>query len=641
MKKTLVLAIMAGVMWVSLLDVCAVDYYVDGTGGNDGGLGTINDPWQTIQKAAGTVGPGDTVIVKDGTYTDPAEYNYGCVARFRTAGTSENWITFKSETVHGARIDGQSNTTSTGFQVYDNSAYIRFEGFEFFDFSWFGISTGSTESTSNIYIYNCKIHDIGRVTYSGSCGFAGIYTGSLSGYFTVDRCLFYTIGRNHDSFPPGEDYYNNFVHDHGWYSQGHHHTIKNSIFYNMLSGWAVKIDGYNGTALTGDGWTHKIVNNTFANDGAPYANYCTGLITFYKNPGLANKYRNVVIENNIFYDAVGDEAIEVGPSGKLCGTYSSNLWPVDGGFYVNNNVSNDLYLIQECLEVDITEFSNNIDASAVPIIHNTNPGMTDPENNDFTLASSATYLIDKGITDNAPDEDFAGTLRPYGGGYDIGAYEFPSAPLLQISQSGWNLLCCDSEEMGEVDRPATDSFDGDPDTFWHTEWSLTDPDPCHPHEIQIDLGGFYDICGFRYLPRQDEGAGSENGMIDEYEFYVSSDGDDWGAAVATGTFAKDQTEKTVSFDCKLGRYVRLVALSEVNDGPWTSMTELNVLAVQPDADVNDDGKVNIEDFAVLSVWWDDDGGCVEPGWCSGADFDMSGTVDFTDLAYFVENWLRQ
>ena len=108
----------------------------------------------------------------------------------------------------------------------------------------------------------------------------------------------------------------------------------------------------------------------------------------------------------------------------------------------------------------------------------------------------------------------------------------------------------------------------------------------------------------------------------------------------SGTFANDETEKQVLFDRKLGRCVRLVALSEVNGNPWTTMAELNVLAVQPDSDINDDGKVNIDDFAVLATGWDDDGSCVEPGWCGGSDFNMSGTVDFTDLTYFVENWLR-
>ena len=67
----------------------------------------------------------------------------------------------------------------------------------------------------------------------------------------------------------------------------------------------------------------------------------------------------------------------------------------------------------------------------------------------------------------------------------------------------------------------------------------------------------------------------------------------------------------------------------------------SVSRMPPDSDINDDGKVNLEDFAVLATWWDDDGGCGEPGWYEGADFNMSRTVDMFDLAYFAENWLRQ
>ncbi|MCK4628941.1 MAG: right-handed parallel beta-helix repeat-containing protein, partial [Sedimentisphaerales bacterium] len=57
-----------------------------------------------------------------------------------------------------------------------------------------------------------------------------------------------------------------------------------------------------------------------------------------------------------------------------------------------------------------------------------------------------------------------------------------------------------------------------------------------------------------------------------------------------------------------------------------------------DSDINDDGKVNLEDFAVLATWWDNKNACALSDWCGGADFDMSGTINFFDLAYFVENW---
>ncbi len=51
----------------------------------------------------------------------------------------------------------------------------------------------------------------------------------------------------------------------------------------------------------------------------------------------------------------------------------------------------------------------------------------------------------------------------------------------------------------------------------------------------------------------------------------------WGAPVATGTFANSASEKEVTFAAKLGRYIRLRALTEVNSRPWTSAAEISVL----------------------------------------------------------------
>jgi len=59
------------------------------------------------------------------------------------------------------------------------------------------------------------------------------------------------------------------------------------------------------------------------------------------------------------------------------------------------------------------------------------------------------------------------------------------------------------------------------------------------------------------------------------------------------------------------------------------------------ADLNGDGTVNLEDFAVLASYWMNENVCSLPGWCEGADFNMSRTVDMSDLTYFAENWLRQ
>ena len=81
-----------------------------------------------------------------------------------------------------------------------------------------------------------------------------------------------------------------------------------------------------------------------------------------------------------------------------------------------------------------------------------------------------------------------------------------SAPVFAsalIPQVGWTLKSVDSEETSSLDGAATNAFDGDVSTFWHTQLQGSNPRP--PHRIDIDLGAVHDLDGFRYLPRQDGG----------------------------------------------------------------------------------------------------------------------------------------
>jgi cytochrome c peroxidase len=143
------------------------------------------------------------------------------------------------------------------------------------------------------------------------------------------------------------------------------------------------------------------------------------------------------------------------------------------------------------------------------------------------------------------------------------------SPAPVISKSGWTLYYVDSQETVGENGAATNAFDGNTSTIWHTQWQGASP-PC-PHEIQINLGASYNINGFMYTPR----TAPTNGTIKDYEFYVSADGTNWGTACAAGTFASDQTAKTVTFAFKTGRYIRLRALSEINGNPWTSAVEID------------------------------------------------------------------
>jgi alpha-glucosidase len=121
-----------------------------------------------------------------------------------------------------------------------------------------------------------------------------------------------------------------------------------------------------------------------------------------------------------------------------------------------------------------------------------------------------------------------------------------------IPQQQMRVVSVDSQELVGENGVATNAIDGNPSTFWHSEWyQQTAP---LPHTLTLDLGGQYQVDGFRYLPRQDA---YSNGTIAGYEFYVSPDGTTWDSAVAAGTLAADTSEKTVRFTAKPGRYVRL------------------------------------------------------------------------------------
>lgn len=142
----------------------------------------------------------------------------------------------------------------------------------------------------------------------------------------------------------------------------------------------------------------------------------------------------------------------------------------------------------------------------------------------------------------------------------------------EIPKNLWRLMYVDSEEVNYPGL-ATMSFDGNTETIWHTRWSTGD-DP-YPHEIQISLGDEYRIKQFTYLTRQD----GENGRIKKYEFYISNDSLNWGVPVKIGEFENTAAPQSIDFDTLItGRYIRLVALSEVNGNPWASAAEFSVTA---------------------------------------------------------------
>jgi len=62
-----------------------------------------------------------------------------------------------------------------------------------------------------------------------------------------------------------------------------------------------------------------------------------------------------------------------------------------------------------------------------------------------------------------------------------------------------------------------------------------------------------------------------------YEIYLSTDGKNWGKAVATGEFLNTASLQTASLDTPVtARYLKFVANSEIKGRAWTSAAEIGI-----------------------------------------------------------------
>lgn len=116
-------------------------------------------------------------------------------------------------------------------------------------------------------------------------------------------------------------------------------------------------------------------------------------------------------------------------------------------------------------------------------------------------------------------------------------------------------------------------LDGDPETFWHTEW--TDRQPGFPHELVVGLARPANLAGLILLPRQD---GNRNGWIKDYEVWASSDGQTWLGPVAQGVLPASAQAQQVRFSQPVrAQFIRLVVRSGHARGPWAALAELELV----------------------------------------------------------------
>jgi hypothetical protein len=151
MKRSFLVFLAIAALALSASEAWANTYYVS-TSGNDSNPGSAASPWRTLQHAVDTIAPGDTILVRAGTYP-------GC--RIGNSGQPGAVKTLKADT--GAKVlintPGPGNRHTSNIEIENFDAVVSYwviDGFEVANGPRYGIDIRITEY---ITIQNCFVHD--------------------------------------------------------------------------------------------------------------------------------------------------------------------------------------------------------------------------------------------------------------------------------------------------------------------------------------------------------------------------------------------------------------------------------------------------------------------------------------------------
>jgi len=374
----------------------AAVYYVAPNGG-DANPGTKEKPFRTIVKGVGSLAPGDTLYLRQGTYPEAIT-----VKTAIKSGTSwTNVVTIASHPDETATMRppvGRYNVVDfNGSQKYIVFDRIVFDAINCQDnvihlgktVSYIKFSNGEMKNAphqgaliqgpSHQFV-NMKIYDNGRTK-------------------TYDHGLYITSSNN---LVEGSEIYHNAAYGVHIYngSSGSENTANNNIvrsnrIYDNGRLGGISIYGI----ILGSGNGNVAYNNLIW--GNP-----NGIQVRYKAPIGTQIYNNTIYGNDNY--------------GILIGSNSQNTLVKNNIIYKNGPANNSTIIRNDGIG---TFLSNNL---------STDPQFVDAEAGDFTLKSGSS-AIDKGVGIGMVDDDFAGLPRPQGSTYDIGAYEYKKTTLLAPS----------------------------------------------------------------------------------------------------------------------------------------------------------------------------------------------------------------
>lgn len=402
---------------------------------SDANPGTEAQPWKTIQKAARSVQPGDTVYIKRGTYKGevkiersgqpasgkdepdrlivfaafPGDEHLVILDGSRLLLSEASYIQ-----ISGLRIQ---NTNNEGIAVRGMCEYVILTDNHTFDTYGSGISVWGVDwgKDPNDYGYDI-IRDIriegNKIEKACNGGWNECITlaNGVNGFQILDNEVF----NGGDPVNGGEGIDikegcrngiigHNVVYDltrRGIYLDGgghmdwdtppvHNiHVAYNRVYSNSISqGMAVMTEG------SADVHDIFIYNNLFYDNGEDG-------IMFYDHPNGEGDIYDITVVNNTCYDNKR--------FGILLNFQDARNMIFRNNICYKSGNSNIEY------EAGEYEASHNLTG---------NPQFVDAVTGDFHLTADSP-AIDAGTAENAATDDFEGNSRPCGAGYDIGAYEY-------------------------------------------------------------------------------------------------------------------------------------------------------------------------------------------------------------------------
>jgi parallel beta-helix repeat protein len=342
--------------------------------GSDRAPGTLRSPWRTVQKALDTLAPGQTALVRAGTYRQNLSLS--------RAGSRTETITIRSYPRERVVLRPDTDEPSYPVLIRAGAAYARVQGFV--------IEGASTPNTVNVYLTG-RSHDIelSRCEIRGAEHGSGVFVDPTTYRIHVLANLV------HDNNEQGRQHQ-------GIYYEASNGLVANNVVYGHAHGFGIQLRT---DARTGPE-SVIVTNNTVTGNslGGIVVEHTASRITIVNNIAAFNGGTGI---RGYF----GEEDHPDDPAGTG-NVVHDNLVFGNGGY---GNLLSDVITSGPSVGAAILRFGRNVVAD---------PRFAGAARRNFRLRPGSPAL-GRALPRYAPPRDRVGQLRTRRSSLDLGAYERP------------------------------------------------------------------------------------------------------------------------------------------------------------------------------------------------------------------------